>query len=172
MKQSHKNVLKWVLYLLLLLVFYTLQTTPGLFQIMGVKPVLIVPFALCVSMFEGELGGAVIGILTGLLWDVSSGRLLGYNGLMMMAFCIVVALLVMYLMRANWLNTVLLCGAVMLVQGLLDFVFYYVMWGYSGVSAILVQVILPTALYTVLISPLMFLLVRKMAMTFNEVVRV
>ena len=36
----------------------------------------------------------------------------------------------------------------------------------------LAQAAVIAALYTVLISPLMFLLVRKMAMTFNEVVRV
>ncbi len=172
MKQAHKNVIKWIIYVVLLLLFYTLQTTPGLFQIMGVKPVLIVPFALCIAIFEGEWAGAFIGILTGLLWDVSSDRLFGYNGLIMMIACATVALLIMYLMRANWLNAALLCGGVMLAQQMLDFLFYYAMWGYAGVLQILLQVTLPTVVYTTLLSPLMFLLVRKIASKFNEVVRV
>ena len=38
---------KWALYVLLAFTAYVLQTTPGLFQLFGIKPVLLVP--VCVA---------------------------------------------------------------------------------------------------------------------------
>ncbi|MDF2567959.1 MAG: rod shape-determining protein MreD [Oscillospiraceae bacterium] len=172
MRRSKKDIVKWIIYALLLLVFYILQTTPGLFQIYGAKPVLIVPLAICIAIFEGELGGAVIGLITGLLWDLSSNKLSGYNAIIIMAACIVTALLIMYLMRANWVNATILCGCTMAIHGLLDFLFYYAMWGYEGVWIVLTNRLAPMVVYTAVVTPPIFFLVRKIASKYNEVLRV
>lgn len=172
MHESGKSIFKWILYILLLFLFYILQTTPFFLTFWGVKPVLIVPFAVCVSLFEREVPAAVLGGLAGLLWDFSSGKLIGFNAAIVMACCTAAALLAMYLVRVNWLNAVLICGGTMLLHGLVNFILYYAMWGYSDVLQILLRQILPTVLLTTLISPLMFLLARKIAAKFNAVVRV
>ena len=48
----------------------------------------------------------------------------------------------------------------MVVQGLFDWLFYYVIWGYADAYLVLLRYILPTALYTTAVTPLLFLLVR------------
>ena len=160
-KEKMMPALKWVLYSLLLLSCYVLQTTPGLFEIFGKKPVLAAALAVCVSMYEGVLSSAFFSMMAGLLWDISSNRLFGFNGLILLCCGVLISLLCIYYLHTRWLNSLLFCTLAMLVQGLLDYLFYYAIWGYPGVSLILVQNILPTLLYTAAVTPLLFLLVRR-----------
>ena len=79
MRKQTKNILKWIVYIVTLLVLFIMQTTPGLFQIFGTRPILGLPFAVCLSMFETEKTAAVLGALAGGLWDISSGKLLAIS---------------------------------------------------------------------------------------------
>lgn len=141
---------------------YVLQTTPGLFVIRGVKPVLVVPFALAIAMHEGEFVGGIYGAAAGLLCDVSGGSLFGYNGFFLALFCIASGLLVIYLLRCNLLGCILFVLVTMLVRGSLEFLFAYGMWGYPDVWKIYLFYTLPTAGYTVAVSPLLFWMVRAL----------
>lgn len=172
LNQRKKNGVKWLLYIITLFLAFILQTTVGLFQIFGVKPILILPVMIYISMFEGELAGAIIGIVGGLFWDTAADKLLGFNAIIMMLVCISVALLVMYLIRVNVWNAVLFVFAGALLQGLIDFFFYYLIWDYDYSYLILWKKILPTVIYTTLISPLIFFVIRKISYTFSEIERV
>ena len=95
-----------------------------------------------ISMFEGELAGAVIGIVGGLFWDTAADKLLGFNAIIMMVICVSAALLVMYLVRVNVWNALLFVFAGALLQGLIDFFFYYLIWDYDYSYLILLKKIL------------------------------
>ena len=79
LNQRKKNSVKWLLYIFSLFLAFILQTTVGFFQVFGVKPIFILPVMVYISMFEGELAGAVIGIVGGLFWDTAADKLLGFN---------------------------------------------------------------------------------------------
>ena len=51
-KRAKIMVVKYVTYSLLMLVLYVLQSTPQLFSIAGIKPILVFPFAVAVSTFD------------------------------------------------------------------------------------------------------------------------
>ena len=172
LNQRKKNGVKWLLYTFLLFLAFILQTTVGFLQVFGVKPIFILPVMVYISMFEGELAGAVIGIVGGLFWDTAADKLLGFNAIIMMVICVSVALLVMYLVRVNVWNALLFVFAGALLQGLIDFFFYYLIWDYDYSYLILLKKILPTVLYTTLISPLFFFIIRKISYTFSEVERI
>lgn len=172
LNQRKKNSVKWLLYIFSLFLAFILQTTVGFFQVFGVKPIFILPVMVYISMFEGELAGAVIGIVGGLFWDTAADKLLGFNAIIMMVICVSVALLVMYLVRVNVWNALLFVFAGALLQGLIDFFFYYLIWDYDYSYLILLKKILPTVLYTTLISPLFFFIIRKISYTFSEVERI
>ena len=80
--------LRWVFYALLLLLLYTMQTTPGLFGIAGVRPALVAPAALAIAIYENELAGAIYGAVAGLMWDLSAMRLSGFNGVILCVLCV------------------------------------------------------------------------------------
>ena len=152
--------LKYVIYALILLILYVLQTTPGLFVVFGTKPMLVVPAAIAIAMYEGEFVGGLYGAFAGLLNDMGSSMLFGFNGLFLTFFCIVSGLLIIYLMHCNVRNAALYVAVTMLVTASAEFLFGYGMWGYAGVWRIYVFDTLPLIAYTTAVSPLLFWMVR------------
>lgn len=162
------HVFKWGTYLLLILVAYVLQTTTSLFVILGVKPLLLAPLAVCIAMFEGEFAGAVFGALAGLYCDLGAGQLFGSNGLVLMLCCFAAGLLVHVLMRPTLTACLILSGGTLLVRGLFDFFFNLALWDYDGISRILLTNILPVVLYSLVVTPLFYYVIKKLSLRFAE----
>ncbi len=101
---------KYFLYALIMLVLYALQTTPGFLAIFGVRPVWLVPFAVAVSMNEGVACSAIFGSLCGLLCDLGSQALFGFNGLILLCGCVTISLLCFFSIKVNWKSAFLLGG--------------------------------------------------------------
>ena len=59
-------------------------------------------------------------------------------------------------------------GSGFAVRLLLEYFFYYAMWGYENSSQILLRHMLPNLLCTLLVTPLIFLAVRRMHRFFEE----
>ena len=149
---------KFATYIVVMVLLYILQTTPGFLTVFGVKPNFVIPAAVCVAMHEGEFTGAFYGVLAGVLCDWGGFALAGFNAMILLAACTAVGLLVIYLLRPGVINFVLLLSAVMLARGLLDFLLNYVMWGYDHVWMVFVYDVLPGVIYTVAVSPLVYYL--------------
>jgi rod shape-determining protein MreD len=164
--------IKWGIYYVLLLVLYALQTTPRLFQIFGTRPVYILAFAVSVCMFEEVMPSAVFCMIAGLLWDVSSDKLLGFNAIILVACGMMISLLCIYYLHAKLANALLFCALVAWIQGLLDYILYYAAWNQSHSYIILLYNILPTALYTVVAMIPIFYLTRWISYKFNNVIQV
>jgi len=168
LSRRKKAVLKWTLYSLLFFVAFIFQTTVDLFRIFGVKPILILPIILFIAMMEGEWAGALVGVIGGLFWDVAADKLIGFNAIILLLLTVSAALLSMYLIRVNFWNSILVVLASALIQGLIDFLFSYLIWGHEFTYVILLRMILPTVAYTVLVSAPIFFLMRKIHRSFTE----
>ncbi|MEG1996288.1 MAG: hypothetical protein RR036_02125 [Oscillospiraceae bacterium] len=166
-----KPFVKWFIYVLLLLILYALQTTPNLFVIFGAKPILIVALVVCVAMYEKPFSAAMFGMLGGLFWDISSDKLLGFNAIILLCCCTGISLFCTYLIRTKLVNSLAFCAITLTVQGALDFLFYYIIWKYPGIHLILLHQIIPNAIYTILIAPLTFLIVKLIATKLNRIIR-
>ena len=166
--KTSKAVIKWGIYAVLLLLLYCIQTAPSLLTIHHVKPVLLIPLAVCIALYEGEVGSAVFGLVTGFLWDFASGKVFGFYGMVLMICCLLAALLSMYLVRVNVINALLAVGAVSC--SIWNFLFYYLIWGFSGVWLSFVQLLF-TSLYTTVFAVPLFYLIRLIATKFNTMIR-
>lgn len=155
--------LKWTLYSLFLLFMSILQTTPGLLpSFWEVRPVLLVSAVVGIAMFETDVLAGTFGLVAGLLWDNASNRLLGLNALLLFIACITVSLLLTYLMRNNVYTAMLLCTSVIFIVELFDWFFYYALLGYEHSLYVLARFYLPTVLYSALLSPLIYWIVKAM----------
>lgn len=134
-KRRRSQLYKWGLYVLLLLACAVLQATPGFLLIGQAKPVLLLPLALAVSVWEDEFSGALFGAVCGLMWDYTAGRTVGLLALTVMGLCFAVSVASQLYLKLNTLNFALLtAGAVwLMLSG--DFLFYYAMPGYSHMLA-------------------------------------
>lgn len=149
--------LKWTAYGLLLLGAALLQMAPHVFpEIGGARPCLLLPVVVSIAMFEGPIGGAAAGVAAGLLWDLYAARLFGFNALILLVIGCVCGLLVRLLIRNNVLSATLLILGALLVQGLLDWFCYYVIWMREEPLFVLWRFVLPNMAYTLVLAPALY----------------
>lgn len=170
LRKSTRQVMKWSIYALLLLACFCLQTMPASFSILGVKPVFLIPLAVCISLFENEIGSGIFGLCTGFLWDIAAGKLFGFFGMALLICCVCVTLLSMYFMRVHLANAFLFCGIVCLCCQIWDFFFYYLIWGYDHLYLILLRILGSCAYTLVFLAPIYFF-VRFIAQKFDPAIR-
>ncbi|HBT91305.1 MAG TPA: rod shape-determining protein MreD, partial [Ruminococcaceae bacterium] len=64
---SRYRVIRYLGYSIEILVLFVLQETPGLIpEIGGARPVMLIPAAVCIAMFESETPAMAFGLAGGL----------------------------------------------------------------------------------------------------------
>ena len=111
---------RWFLYSAVLLMFYLWEVAP---LIRGWCPLLIIPLATAVAMFEGELAAGVFGVFCGLMLDMASGTLLGFSSMWLLISCPLISLLSRFWLKSNWLSHLVMNTAVCVIMCGLDFLF-------------------------------------------------
>lgn len=167
-RKTGVHVWKYTVYVLFILICYILQETPALFSIFGIKPLLIVPAAVCIAVFEGEFSGALLGAFAGVLCDMGSITIFGFNGIVMLIMCAACGLLILFLLRQSMLNAVVLCAAVLFIRGSLEYLACLAIWGFEGVGMYYLRYTLPCIAYSAAVSPLIFLAVKKIHSLFAQ----
>lgn len=159
MQRLSIRYLKWTVYGLLLLLACILQSLPHLFPSFGgSRPLLVIPVAVCIAMFEGPIGGAAAGIAGGILWDLFSDRLLGFNALLLLFICGACGLLAQLLIRNNLISSLLMTAAALITQGVLDWFFNVVLVSQPEPIYALLHFTLPDMLYSlILTTPIYFI---------------
>ncbi|MBR6669408.1 MAG: hypothetical protein IKL31_01520 [Ruminococcus sp.] len=139
-----KTVFRWFLYLLIMLICFV-SMNAGTF----IKPILLIPVAVCISSNTGELQAAFIGSACGFMIDLSCDKLLGYNAVILCVFCVITSLCYSRLLRNRLINAIIITALISLIQGVLDYNFYYDIWGYDDSSLILKHYTMPVILLTI-----------------------
>ena len=152
------RTIRYLAYTLELLVLFMLQQTPGLLPtISGVRPVLVLPAAVVMAMFEEEVPAMAFGIVAGLFCDFGLSGALGFHALVLGVLCFFVSLLVQAYMRVNMVTAVLTGLWTMAVtlggQWLYTYYFHYSLPGYA-----LTHHYVPKFFFTMLFVPLLYLL--------------
>lgn len=159
-----QQTLSWLLYGAMALVLAIMQNAPRFFPVIGyARPAPLIVFAVCVSFFEGPRVGAIFGVVVGLLWDLYTFHLFGLHAIILLAITVTVGLLVQWLLRANFLSGMLMCIGGVLVHTLLEWLLCYALFLDPESLSALVRVYLPNALYTALLSPIMYVMVLLVA---------
>ncbi len=166
MNLKHRNQLKWVIFYGMILILYVIQTTPALLSFGGIKPMLLIPFAVAVACFEQPLQSGIFGMICGLFTDAASGYLLGFNAIIMLICCVLISLIHTNYLKSRLLDSLISCLVVLLIQRSLDYFFYYAIWGLDPEGYLLLHRFLPTAVFSLsIIIPMHYavkLLVNKM----------
>lgn len=168
-KPERRNlIIKWALYLLLLILIFVYSTTQYTHSSIP-KPLLFLPLALCISSQESEMPSAASGLVCGFFMDAACNKLFGFNALILMTLCLFTCLLFLYLLRQNIINVLMLSAGAVLIQGSLDFLFFYVIWRYEDLGFLFVRHFLPQMGLTLLMTLPMYFLVRWIGLRFGPV---
>lgn len=162
-KQEHRKymllqTLQWILFSILIAVVFITSTAGS-----HLKPMLLMSLALCISSHTGEIQATAVGMVCGFLTDIVCGKLIGFNAIIFVVCCVAVSLLYTYMLRQKMLNILLLTAVSVLIQGYLDYLFYYAIWGHEDVTLIYTDVILPVNALTLLSSACLYYPVKWIA---------
>lgn len=93
-KAKHETLIRFLLYIPLLVFLYILQGM--LFSrlpIYGAKPLIVPVAAVCIAMFEGSVRGGVLGLISGILCDISFNNPTIVFTITITALCLLVGIL-------------------------------------------------------------------------------
>lgn len=163
-----KLILRRICLALILLPVSVIQNTDGFFpQIFGVRALLLIPFVVCISMFERDIVGMFLGLFAGALWDIfASGA--SFNALYLTAIGFICGTLINTIMRNNVVTAFILSTAATLIYNICYWLVHYVFSGFDSAAYMLLRSYLPSILYTVILVPLIFIIVRFVEKKFSE----
>ena len=120
---------KWTVYSFLLLLMLVLQNTLSL-HISYIC--LVLPAVIVISLNDDSDVGLVLGGVFGMLWDVTSGTLFGYNALMMLIFAFAAQIVAANLIRVKWLTNLVTVAAFAAVYQLITYFIFFLIWNNGG----------------------------------------
>ena len=113
MGDSNKNkivALRLAILFVLRMVRYVFLTTPFTY-FKASSPDFLMIFVIGVALFENPLVAGIFGFLGGLLKDVASAGILGFNAFVYLIWAVLISVLVALLIRRNFINSLAVCAA-------------------------------------------------------------
>lgn len=153
------KLMRYLAYSLEIFILFMLQQTPGLFpEIFGARPVLLIPAAIMIAMLEPQMPAVAFGVYSGLMMDFGFGGILGINALIMVFLCYAVSTISQTVLRVNLGTAIITAVWTTAVFILLNWFFQYFLKGYTAPLYALTSRYFPRFCYTVLLSPIIFLI--------------
>lgn len=163
------RVVRYTAYILEILIIYIVQGIPGFIpDVFGGRPVLLVPVALTIAIFERDISAVVFGTVCGLMTDFGYSGAAGYYGIMLAILCFVVSNLMENYIRTNLLTAMLIATISIPIIIFLQFVFYYIFAGYNDVWGFFVKHYISRIIYTWAFTPVFYGLNRFIAVRARE----
>jgi len=156
--------IRYFAYTIEILVFFMVQETPGLIpELFGARPLLLIPVALSISMFESATASMIFGVFCGLLLDFGASSMLGFHGLFLSVACYFISLIAANLIQTNFLTAMIISMIVSAALILLQWVFFYLLFDYEYAGYALTDHFIPRFFYTVATMPVSYYFNRALA---------
>lgn len=161
------KIKKYAVYALLLLFLHLIQNSLRIFPaIFGIRPVLLISAAICIAMYEGEIAGAAAGLFAGALWDTVTVSADGYNALFLTVACALCGAVMRIFLRNNILTYIWINSIVTVIYFATYVIFFITSQGIDGGLMLFFRFYLPMAVYSVILTPFWYLIIRKINMKF------
>lgn len=163
--KSKASFTKWAVYSFLLLLMLVLQNTLSL-HIENIC--LVLPAVIVISLNDDSDVGLVLGGVFGMLWDVTSGRLFGYNALLMLLFTFAAQIVAANLIRVKWLTNLITVAAFAAVYQLITYIFFFLIWGNGGAWYTIFRAIFYCCLSASITGTIFFIIFRPISRKINS----
>lgn len=148
------------IYIIQLFILVSIEQVPGLIpEIYGGRPLLILPLFLSVVLLEGNYTGFVFGLISGITMELSFGKYVGLQLFIMGLMGYILGKVREKLFEINIFTFIFFC---ILIEPLFIIMRFYLNYGtlwlaQSHLSLMLINHVIPGILYTVLVSPVIYL---------------
>ncbi len=151
------RVVKYIAYAVEAVLVFVLQTTPYLLpEVFGGKGIILLPLAVSIAVFEPDIPAMIFAVVCGFLADCSYSGAVGFYTIMLVIMCFIVSTLTKNYIRTNLLTTMLAAFIGIPLIIFLQFVFYYLLAGYTDGWSFFVRHYIPRIIYTLAFMPVMY----------------
>ncbi len=157
--------IRWILFFVITALCFSISTTGGTGK---PQPLLLIPLVISIGAFENEFVSGITGAVCGFLLDISMGKLIGTNALLLLMVGTVTSLLFLHLLRKNLINILVITSVVAFIQGMYDFFFYYSIWSEDHHTIVFKKMTLPSIAYTVISVPFIYYLIKFIEIKTNN----
>lgn len=164
--ESARNVIKWVLAVLLAGSFYIYMTT-GQHSIP--LPLIYIPMTVAVASKTEPFTAGIWGFFCGMMTDSAFDKLFGFNAIIFAVAAVLISLMFMYILRQNIMNILLLNAVFIPIQAGLDFLFFYGIWNYPDEGRIWLHIFMPQMLMTLVWTIPVYLIIRWIFKRFGPI---
>lgn len=159
--------MRYITYIVLILINFILQTTLfNYIEIIGINPNTMLILTISIAFMRGEVEGGLVGFLSGLLVDSFFGQVLGLNAFIGLVVGFLCGKIFNEFYKDSIMIPFFLTFVFDLFYGFLFFFFNVFLRGYPNIFPFLKTTILPEAVYTSLISiliyPILFIINKKL----------
>ena len=159
---KRQQTIKYIFYCLIILICDLLQNVSGLFpEIYGAVSIIL-------AMGEDERNGALLGLFAGLLWDLTSGVHMGFNCIYIMLMCFFSSALVTYIARNIFITNIVSITVTTVLYAFIYWLFFIIIKGVSGGEMTLVTFYLPCVIYTLVLTPIIYLILKPIKRKLNQ----
>jgi len=165
-----QRTIKYFCYFLVIVLTDLLQNVSGLFpEIAGARCFLLLPAAIIFAMGENILAGSLIGLFAGLLWDLTGAVHMGFNCIFILLFCLIASALTTYITRDTFITNMIMTAVTIIFYCLIYWLCFIVIKGSGNETAILFRFYVPCAIYTAVLSPVLWLILNPMKRKLNHI---
>ena len=157
------NFIKVLKYAVTIIILCTFQVTLCNFLSIGnIKPNIVIPFVISVSIINGPVTGGIIGLICGIFMDCLSSGTNIINSLTYMYLAVISGVLNINYLRKN-LGVVVLFTflGTIIAEACVHFI-HFAIWGSSNIFMVLFNPILLIALYTIIFTVPIYYLTLKL----------
>lgn len=156
---SREKIYKWLCYFGAGFLLFLLQSVGFMPPILGVFPSFMLCLPFCIAICEGPAAGAAAGAVCGILSDVLTSGMEGLFSLLLVVTCALTGVLVQAIMRNTIVTALVLTTAGVSFIKIIEWYLVLHLTGIDPDAYVLVNSVLPSVLYTVLlITPVYFLI--------------
>ncbi|MEZ3421006.1 MAG: rod shape-determining protein MreD [Eubacterium sp.] len=167
-----KKITKTIIYILIIAAAAIIQSTEGLaIEIGGARCFLLLPVTIILSMGEDEGFAGLLGLTGGLFWDLTSSVHLGFNAAFLCIICFCCAASVTYIIRNTFISNFVFSAFSAFLYSFLYWLFFIIIKGVHGAELSLFSFYFPSAVFTMLVTPLIWIIVVKIKRRLNGPVR-
>lgn len=153
---------KYICFGVMLVLAELLQNISGLLpEILSARCFIMIPALIVIVIGEEEIPAAVIGLLSGMLWDLTSGVHLGFNCIFFAVLCFGISALMNRLLRDTFITNMLMCAIGTILYCIIYWLCFIVIKGINGAQNTIFTFYLPCAVYTMAITPIVYAVIKS-----------
>lgn len=150
---------RYVAYGLELLLLFILQSTPRLIpEILGGKPLLLLPAVLTIAFLEDSIPAMFFGLAGGILLDLGYSDNIGFYAFLLTIICYAVSLVFRDYMVVSFLNATAFTAAITTVLVCVYFLFFFIFAGRENSLLYFAQHYISRIILTILCGMPLYLL--------------